>query len=453
MSDLIARLETVAAQGAAGDWPDVVARSERQRSATLRRRLLVAVAVAVLAVPTIAVATHYWDVLSLSATEEEVPLPQGENTLGYVIGDRVRLPGRQPTKLAAPLLAPYGPPHTQLAVPSPDRRKVVYQTWEGNLSPRRGPRRGVPILRLFDGETGRDTLLARGAHSPAWRGDGVFASVRARISDTGRSIAMGRGHLVVSAEPGRPAVRWSATPSRWSNLMWAGRYLLARGTRERPYKWGGNIVTYHVHAFSGPGRGRTLPLSGLIAVSPDGRLVLGRYSLSDGMGSDTDMRVVDVATGRIVDRMVGWSGPGTWSGETILMTTGWVSEPIGPGPGGVELLPGPDFVRVVVLRYSDGKLEPERELRLSRDVVEATGIQAENFDFSFDTPAFVDKAGRQFTTKLAIHNTDRKGKITNVLVFLTCDRIELRCRRGRSLDPWQIRWSSLVSNPSRPLPD
>jgi hypothetical protein len=176
MSDLIARLETVAPAATPGDWLDVVARSERLHRRTMRRRLLVAIAVALLAVPTIAIATGHWDLLSLSASDEEVPLPQGENTLGYVIGDRVRLPGRPEAKLAAPLLAPFLLPGPQLAVASSDRRKVLYHTWEGSLElQRRGPLPGGPVLRLFDARTGRDVVFARGAHSVAWRDDGVIA--------------------------------------------------------------------------------------------------------------------------------------------------------------------------------------------------------------------------------------------------------------------------------------
>ena len=86
-------------------------------------------------------------------------------------------------------------------------------------------------------------------------------------------------------------------------------------------------------------------------------------------------------------------------------------------------------------------------------MIEATGLGAENFEFGFDAPAFVDKAARQFTTELVIHNTLRNRQIENMVVYLTCDRVEIRCRRGRSLDPRRIRWSALVSNPSRPLPD
>jgi hypothetical protein len=453
MSDLIGRLETIGGGAAPGDWVDVVARAERHRSRQLRRRVVIAIAVALLAIPTVAIATHYWDLLSLSATEEEVPLPQGESTLGYVIGDRLQLPGRPPAKLAAPLLAPFLHPETRLVVPAADRRSVVYHSWEGSVAPTRRPPRGAPVLRLFDAETGRDVLLARGAHSVAWRADGVLAY--ARVSAREWSPGAGRiGHIVVRPAVQRPAVRWSTSASEWSGLAWAGRHLVAQAAVKVPHAEPGSYVTeYSLHAFSGPGRSRKLPVSTLIAVSPDGRFVLGRASRQGGSGSETVMRLVEVATGRVVDTIVQSGGPGDWSGDTIILTTGFAPEPFGPGPRGVQLVPGADHVKIIVLRHSDGKLALERELRLSRDVIQATGLRAAQFYFGFDAPAFVDKAARQFTAELVIHNTLRNRQIETMLVYLTCDRIELRCRRGRSLTPRSIRWSSLVTNPSRPLPD
>jgi hypothetical protein len=455
MSDLIARLETLAPVAAPGDWLDVVARAERQRSRTLRRRLIVGIAVAVLAVPTIAIATRYWDALSLTTTEEEVPLPQGENTLGYVIGDRLQLPGRPPARLGAPLLAPFVHPETRLVVPSPEGTKVVYHSWDGHLGSRyRGPR-GVPILRLFDAATGHDVVIARNAYSPAWRTDGALAYSRALLTPS--ELARRRQNIrltrvVVRRSPSAPDERWTGSAGDWRVVAWAGRHLLVEGGKRKPDPsvGGGFVVEQGLYAFSGPRRSRRLRIGRLIAVSPDGRYVFGN-ARGDAGGTDSLMRLVEVSTGRIVDEIRQTSGPGAWAGDTIILTAGVVFEPIPPGPGGIQVLPGATHVQVIVLRFSDGKLRVERELRLSRDVIEATGIQAESFHFG-EPPAIVDDAGRQFTAKLAIYNTDR-GRIENLLVFLTCDRIELRCRRGRSLDPRRIKWSALVYNPSRPLAD
>jgi hypothetical protein len=457
MSDLIARLETLAPVAAPGDWADVVARAEGLHRRTMRKRLLIAIAVALLAVPTIAIATGHWNLFSLTVTDEEVPVPQGENTLGYVIGDRLQLPGLPPAKLGAPLLAPFVHPETRLVVPSPDRTKVVYHSWVGELWPTHRAPRGVSVLRVFDAKTSRDVVIARGAHSPAWGPNGMLAYTRLRSTESEMARRRQRARLadvVVKRGLQRPAVRWSTHASEWRVLAWAGRHLLALGSVSRPdRRLGVTFTEYQLHAFTGPGRSRRLPLGGLIAVSPDGRHVFGRASPHGGQGTDSLMRLVEVSTGRIVDEIRQTSGPGAWAGDTIILTTGVVFEPLPPGPGGLRILPGPEHVEVIVLRYSEGKLAFERELRLSRPVIEATGLRAGNFSFGFEPPAIVDKEGRQFTAKLAIHNTLRNRQIETMLVYLTCDRIELRCRRGRSLDPRKIGWSSLVTNPSRPLPD
>jgi hypothetical protein len=454
MSDLIARLGTIAPEPAPGDWLDVVARAERHRSALVRRRLIVAIAVAVLAVPTIAIANHYWDFdfLSLSATEEEVPVPQGENTLGYVIDDRVKLPGRPPAKLAARLRGLFVHPETPLVVSSPDRSKVVYHAWEGRLPSRRRPPLGTPVLRLFDGESGRDVVLARGAHSAAWRADGALAYTQAIVRQWRLRRQGGRiGHIVVRRSLQHAPVRWSTFTSEWTPLAWAGRHLIAKARVLRPFKWGGFTESNQVYAFSGPARSRRLPIQALVAVSPDGRLVLGRTSTLGDRGGIRFYRVIDVASGQILATLhKEYPDTGAWLGDTIILTQG-SARVLDPGPTGAQLLPGPNYVKVVVLHFSDGVLTFERELRLTRDVILATGLRADAVYFGFTPPAFVDNAARHFTTELVINNTLPNRQLETKRVFLTCDRVELRCRRGESLSLFTA--ASLAYNPSRPLPD
>lgn len=457
MTDLEHRLKTLCDDAASGDWSDVVARGERHRRRTVRSRVLTGIAVAVLAVPAIAIATGHWDVFSLSATEEEVPLPEGENTLGYVFGNQLHLPGHPPARLAAPLFAPLAYPETGLVVPSPDGRKVIYHAWEGGWPPRTRASPGTPLLRLFDADSGRDVVLARGAHSVAWRSDGVLAYARALVPVWSSRRPGGGlfGHVVVRRSPREAPVRWSTFASRWSSLVWAGRHLIAQAHVRKQIDLGqpgaGNFyVSDQLWAFSGPLRGRRLPLQSLVAVSPDGRFVLGRTStLADTGGGDLLVRLVEVATGRIVSTIKRLGGPGAWSGDTIIMPTGLAPGPIKDFPKGIVLS---DHVEVVVLRYADGKLAFDREVKLTRDVIQATGLQADEFYFGFRPPAFVDKAGRQFTTELMIENVLRNRQIQPKRVYLTCDLIEVRCRRGHSLEPlW--RSAALVSNPSRPRRD
>jgi hypothetical protein len=461
MSDLIARLETVAPVAPPGDWLDVVARAERLHRRTTRRRLLVAIAVALLAVPTIAIAIGHGDLLTLTSSGEEVPLPAGENTLGYAIGDRLHLPGRPPAKLAVPLRPPpfMAPTFTTedvaLVVPSLDGRKVAYHAWEGERM------RGTAVLRVFDSDTGRDYVLARGAFSVAWRRDGALAYARAAVPEwnpRSSGNSGGRiGHVVFHRNLASPPLVWSRyQPREWRPLAWAGRFLITQGvvtvTDDEA-----SVKVPRLYAFGGLLSRILLPLERLVAVSPDGRLVIGEASVLPTGGGDSVLRVVEVHSGRILatldprqDRRVdSWSGaqPGAWSGTTIAVPSGVASRPVTiPTWRGDQVIEAPDSTGVVFFRYEDGKLMVEQELKLKRQVVEATGVEDLQLMFS-GRPVFVDNDERQFTQPVYIYLNRRTTGF-----YVTCDRIEKRCRRGREL-PTGSPWSALMFNPSRPLPE
>lgn len=465
MSDLIARLETIAPAPAAGDWLDVVTRAERQRSRTLRRRLVVVIALALLAIPTIAVATGHWNLFSLTATNEEVPLPEGEAKLGYVVGDELRLPAQPPAKLAAPVGA-YLPSEVPLVVPSPDERTLVYHTWEREIDRRRGMiKRATNFLRVFEVESGRDKLLARGAAGVAWSSDGRLAYGRATVPEFRNNLRDWRsgrfGHIFVRRTIESQAVRWTTTEAAWVPLAWAGRVLLAQSMVSGVHTRGGlRRFPWGIWAFSGPGRGQPLGIHTLIAVSPDGRLVLGLGSVN---GSMTRLRVVEAATGRDVvsvsaDELPGAKEShvdpvlvvplrgGSWSGGTIIA-------PSGPGHaiGGLvdfnrpETLEREAIAGLSVLHFSDGKLRVDRTLKLTGAVAAATGLPYRNERFEFVRPTFVDKEARQFTSNVTILTRSGRPRF----FFVTCDILEERCRRGRLRKPW-TDVTTLVYNPSRP---
>jgi hypothetical protein len=464
MSDLIARLESVAPVAAPGNWDDVLARAEGLHRRTVRKRLLVAIAVALLAVPTIAIATGHWNLFSLTATDEEVPLPEGEAKLGYVVGNEVRLPGRRPSKLAGSVGAYMGS-QNPLVVPSADGRTLVYHTWVRELDRRRGALKSATnFLRSFDAETGRDELLERGAAAAAWRRDGALAYLRPTVPEFRNNRRGWRGarfgHIVVRRSLTAPAVRWTTTEAAWVPLAWAGNVLLAQSTVASS---GAGSFPSGVWAFLGADRGRPLPFHTLIAVSPDGRLVLGVGSKD---GSTTVMNVVEPATGRTVvsttaDELPGVDkdgidrilvvplGGGSWADDTII-------GPSGPGHaiGGVidfnrpETLEREGEAGLSVLRFSDGKLSIDRTLKLTGAVAEATGLPHRNDMFEFVRPVFVDSVGRQFTSELRV--IPKSGR--PLFFFVTCDIVDERCRRGRVRKPFSTR-TALVYNPSRPLPD
>jgi hypothetical protein len=469
MSDLIARLETLAPQAPAGDWLDVVARAEQQHSRTLRKRLVIAVVVALLAVPALAIATEHWNLFSLTATDEEVPLPEGEAKLGYVFGNEVRLPGHPAKKLARPVGAYLGSQYP-LVVSSPDGRTLVYHTWEREYL-RRPPgflKSATNFLRVFDVETGRDRLLERGASGVAWRKDGTLAYMRATVPELRNSLKHWKGarfgHVYVRRTPDDRPVRWTATEAAWVPLAWAGRELLVQSVIGgvtlpgglRRFPWG-------VWAFSGPGRGRPLGIHTLVAVSPDGRYAFG---VGSSNLSPSLLRVVEPATGRTavsvhiddlpgaqkdgIERDLLWLREGSWSGDTIIASSGSGTAPpqFPIEVNRPETLLQEGVAGLTVLRFSDGKLSVERTLKLTGAVAEATGLRHRYSMFEFVHPIFVGSSARQFTSELRIIPSSGRSHFT----FVTCDIEEERCRRGRLRKPFTTR-AALVYNPSRPAPD
>jgi hypothetical protein len=453
MSHLIARLESVASVAAPGDWNDVVGRAERLNRRTVRKRLVIAIAVALLVVPAIAIATQHWNLFSLTATHEEVPLPEGEAKLGYVVGTELHLPGRPAAKLTHEVGA-YLPWANPLVVQSPDGRNLVYHTWVREVDKRRGMLKSATnFLRVYDLETGRDELLERGAAGVAWRRDGMLAYTRATVPEfrnTRRGWKGARfGHIYVRRSVEARPVRWTTTEAAWVPLAWAGDMLLAESSG--------------VWAFTGPGSGRPLNLRMLLAISPDGKLVLG---LGPATAVTPLLRVVEPATGRVVFSATGEDvpgaekdgidrnlvvplGQGSWTGDTIIAPSG-----MGHALPGVVDFTRPETLKteaiagLTVLRFSDGKLSVERTLKLSGAVAEATGVPYRYSSFEFVHPLFVDSSARQFTSDVRVIPASGRPHF----FFVTCDIVDERCRRGRLRRPWSTL-ATLVYNPSRPLHD
>jgi hypothetical protein len=409
-------------------WTELLGRGEQERRSRVRRRLLVvAVAVALLAVPTIAIAFARGDFLSITATEEDVPPPVGETKLGYTIGDELRPPGSPPVKLADSVLAPFLGKRAALVVPSPGGTQIAYHAWEED-----GPEAGTPVLRIVDTATSRDEVLERGAQALAWGGDGQIAYVRAlvpRYENSPEGTTGGRiGHVVVRKSLDAPAVRWTWLPTEYVVEAWAGRRLLVSARpsnvflRRQPK--GG------VYAFSGPRRSRRLPVADVLALSPDGRFVLGAAGPPDDFTARSRLRVVDTGTGRVaaeLDLVRGGHSSGSWVGQTIIL---------GSGIGTARAL--------VVLSYNAGRLVLVRALKLTDDIAEATGLRPP-LSLTFGQPVFVDTAAREFMVEVTLLQIGVRG----TSLYLTCDRIAQTCRRGRSIEP-PARWAALVYNPSRP---
>jgi hypothetical protein len=454
-SDLLERrLEALAFEGAPGNWLDVVRRSERQRALTLRRRALIGLAAALLlAIPALALAYRFADVLVVSSTDAEPPV-------AWITGDRIfNLDGDERT-LAAPLaqsidtsmyLFDFSP-----ATPSPDGRWLIYTAAEPRGSRPWPPGPATPVLRLHDLSTGRDRVLVRGGGSPAWGGDGALAYV-AGVIDRAESRLDPVGHVFVRRSLSEPAVRWSTRAARYTAIAWARDDLLvaavAAGQRVPAQGEG-------VYAFSGPGRARKLPLGGVVAVDPQGELVIGPETLELFFAGSLKFRVVRVRDGAILDELdlpplIDPSVPyaagqyvtgGSWAGDYIVVAA---SAALADA--------------LVLLRFDDGQLSPGHVFRLEPSSATRAGFRGEPSS-DFGNPRFVDDEGDEIVAWATTTRKDGRATVRSS-VFLVCSRKEKECRRTDPLpdltlssDPVAARGQfppahAFVENLSRPLPD
>lgn len=410
------RLEALTENPPRGDWLDVQRRVRRRRS---RRAVVIVVAAALTAfalVP-LGLAGRIVDLLTVEQTEEQLPRPAAA-TPPYVYGETVYRYGRE-TRLAQTLVAPFLGPYEPLAITSPDGESIVYHAWEGPL---RG--RGPALLRRHDFRTGADEVLVRGAQSFAWRRDGAVAYMRSArpeyVPDPRGIPPVTVGHVEVRPSPDGPVERWSTDLTGYVVRAWAKQTLLVE---VRP-----SLVLPDtqpqagVYAFDGPARARRLPITDVIAVSPDGSRVVGRWRRSDA--PSPTVRLVDVASGRtLAQASLGSSGSGLgdWRGNTVVAVSSFAMKS-----------------SLHVLEVTQTSLTPTRRFSLD----ERAGL-AGRFGAHFHLPRFV--ADDEVVVGVTTANEDE----TSAVRFLTCDLAEQRCRSGRSLRPL-TRWASLLANPSRP---
>jgi hypothetical protein len=401
-----------------GDWLDVQNRVRRRRA---RRAAVIAVAavLAAIALVPLGVAGRIVDLLTVEKTEEQLPQP-ATTIPPYVFGDVVYRAGRE-TKLAQTLLAPFLGPYEHLAIASPDGGSVVYHAWHGPL---RGP--GPSLLRRHDFATGRDDVLVRGAQSFAWRRDGAVAYMRAlrpRYVENARFPTVDVGHVEVRPSPDGSAQRWTTQPTGYVVRAWAGDTLLVE---VRPsLLMSDRQPAAGIYALGGPGRLRRLPITDLIAVSPDGRRAVGQWRQGDG--PSRTMRLVDIATGRSLAQVQTIDsvavGPGDWRGESV-----------------VGVLSLGNRSSLVLLRATADGLFVRDTLGLDRRAGLTTFHGAH-----FHLPLFV--AGDEVVVGVtSVAKNERDSKVR----FLACDLGDRRCRSGRSLEPL-TRWAAVLTNPSPPV--
>ena len=419
VDELTARLREAPDELAGADWLDVRRRARRSRRRTVA--IIVAAAFGVVAVPTIAVGGQVLEVLGIRESDEPVPAA-GALVPPYVHGDRLYGYAREPVRLARRLLAPLLGTDEALAMPTGDGR-VVYHAFDpadGGLE-----RGGTPVLRVVDPRTRRDRLLARGAQSVAVRRDGAVAYLQATrptyLSTPSGTLGGRFGRVVVRASLDAPPVVWTGI-GEYVVVAWAREALVVEvrpgaGMLLPAGKAGPDTGVY---VLDGPRRARRLPLTEVVALSPDGQRVLGTFRQGDGPVTAT--RLVDAASGRVVASAPIQLGSGAWTGERIVAPLGMQQR------------------RLAVVRVTGKRLLVERTLRLAHN----RSLAARYGPF-LSRPVFAPGGRRVVIRVVALHG-DESARFTG---FLTCEIEKGVCVRGRDLRPPRI-WAAVLDNPSRP---
>jgi hypothetical protein len=428
MSELDARLEQslrALVPAAGGDWGEVVSRARRLDAARARarRRLVLAFAAVALVLVTgaaLAIGNQLFGWFTVSTAPEKAPTLPG--AAPYVSGQTLYLAGRKPQRLAAPLLASLLGQDATLVVASPDRRRLVYHAWRDN----------VPLLFVHDTVSATDRLLARGAQTVAWGSDGRIAYVQGGRYRSGHAY---RGRVLERTLDTRP-VAWTTRPGTYEVLAWARNRLLVAVDRCLLPECNGDPAV-GVYTLERSGRLVRLPLATLAALSPDGRLAIGRYDRVAGQDSPSPLvRLVDVARGRVLAtldltrpaRAAGLRGllPGSlgraaWHGDAIVATF-----------SGEESA-------LVFFRIRSGRLQVEQLVRVPAATLPG------RYGLYFGAPVFAGKGADRVVVPV---RRSAAGGNRGFTAVLACDRRTRRCIRGQMLAGRE--WFAVVSNPSRP---
>lgn len=172
-----------------------------------------------------------------------------------------------------------------VAVESADGNAVVYSAWHQLSHPdpgavgqglSQGDAIGNPSIRLYNGSTGQDILIASGAYSPALSRDNHIAFVRGDESTVRQNVDY-NGQVVVStlntATAEAPLSEtetqsWTTESARYFIYGWAGSTLIV-------YKSLPESEAADVYGFTGPDSGRLIaPNALVVAMSPDGTRLL-----------------------------------------------------------------------------------------------------------------------------------------------------------------------------------
>ena len=444
MNGFVKRLEALSGGSVSGDWLDVVRRSERQHALARRRRVfLVAAAVALLALPALAVAQRLGDALLVEPhpTRVEVPWVSGRVLYNFDGKEERRLAG----KIWFARTVGYDLPS---AIRSADGHRLMYLALnDGGAGPR------SVSLRLLDAESGRDVLVERGVYGAAWRKDGALAYSKGSEALASKYAEL--GHVYVRSAPDAAPVRWTRRPSHYEVFGWAGSELLVSARvvddQAAQQRFGTPQEVPGVYAVRSPGSLRPLPLAAVSALDPSGRYAAGPTSYVDFPAQAT-LRVVRISDGAIVDEqaLAPILRPKGQLGEPAIPSGGsWAGDHLVIGVSGIHF--GETSVEgdnaLVVFRM-DGELAPVHVFRLDAVSAESARLVPRGFGSALYSPRFADAEGRRIVAVGTGGYFGATGPGRSAL--LLCDRIEQTCRRSEQLSPGgQI---GFVENPSRPMP-
>jgi hypothetical protein len=327
-----------------------------------------------------------------------VRVAAGQVDAVYAAGARVqgRRGKEQPARLATPINTLLVGTLAPAVVPERGGGRIAYNSWQGQR----------PVVRVRDAGGG-DSVLAEGAHSPAWRQDGAiayFQALKADLQQEAQAIRRYRGHVVVRASPDSSAVRWTTRADRYVVAAWAGQRLLVYRIREG---WPDLLV------LDRSGRMRLLSsAAALVAVAPDG----GRAFVSMYGAEPAVVRVLDVARGRERARLTLAGSPIEWVIESGSWARGRVFATASVGVG--------------VFRVRERRIELAHVLRFPVDVVHE--------------PQSTD--GRRLVAWGGLPSRPREA-VARAAVF-DCDSDTRRC--VRELAGSEAAPPRLVYNPSRP---
>lgn len=463
MSDKEARLSeelTALVSTGGGDWSDVVARSNTIGGAQHRRRLFtVAIAFAaflVCAGTTLAIGNRLFGWFEVSTPQgwfsvetSKSKAPATKGALAYVAGQTLYRPRKQPQRLAYPIRPMFS--DDNLVVASPDDRYIVYQTV---LSQRNEPKLGqtstVPTLYVHDTIAQREKVLARGAMSAAWNGDGRIAYFKADRERYGDRSAGYIGHVVVQTLNGTPTA-WTRRAARYEVLAWARGEIIVR-IDECLDQNCPRFPDAAAYALERSGRLRPLHLETVSALSPNGRYALGPVPVGHDEFSPL-LRLVRIDTGKIVttidaSRSFRRATPGLRPEPGLKLE----DIPILPGYAtwrGSEIVceyGGGGFSRLLIFRLRGQKLALESVFRAPAGMLPKT-----KYGPWLGVPFLTGPGNARIIVTADASATDERSGYRAVLV---CSRAKRACllgelfRYGNGVLP---RTFNVVRNQSRPL--